>query len=69
MYCVDCTCGHQIESEATILTCAHCQRVIAIEWPARDNTAARPTAIGGGNFRGRFESAAGGSVCEEQSAT
>lgn len=69
MYCVDCICGHPIESEASVLTCAHCQRVIVIEWRARDNSIDRPAIIRGLKFYGRFESAPTGSIGEEQSTT
>jgi predicted RNA-binding Zn-ribbon protein involved in translation (DUF1610 family) len=35
VYCVDCFCGHHIESESTTFTCPECHRVIVIEWSAR----------------------------------
>lgn len=69
MYWVDCICGHPIESKATILSCAHCQRVIIIEWPAWDNTVDRPVITCGLKFYDRFESAPTGSIVEEQSTT
>ena len=69
MYHVDCICGHPIESKATILACVHCQRVIGIEWPARDNTANRPRVIHGLKLCNQLESAPTDSIGEEQSTT
>ncbi len=67
MYYVDCICGHPIESKATILTCAHCQRVMVIEGPARDNTADRAVIIRGLKLCGEFESAATEATTQKRS--
>ena len=69
MYHVDCVCGYSIESKATILACAHCQRVIVIEWPACDNALDRAAILRGLKLWSQFESAATGSIGEEQSTT
>jgi hypothetical protein len=34
VYCVQCLCGHLIESESEILCCPVCERQIVIEWAA-----------------------------------
>jgi hypothetical protein len=36
VYCVECICGHHIESEMPTVTCPACQREVQIEWPARE---------------------------------
>jgi hypothetical protein len=34
VYCVECLCGHHIESDADMLICPSCHRLVVIEWPA-----------------------------------
>jgi hypothetical protein len=34
VYCVECICGHRIESATNNLICPGCQRLVVIEWPA-----------------------------------
>ena len=36
VYCVECVCGHYIESESKILECPVCHRGVVMEWPARE---------------------------------
>jgi hypothetical protein len=36
VYCVECLCGHHLESESKELVCPGCQRQIVIEWPAQE---------------------------------
>jgi hypothetical protein len=48
VYCVECLCGHHIESETNTLTCPGCQRLVQIEWSAGEeeqekSSAAAPT--------------------------
>jgi hypothetical protein len=33
VYCVECICGHHIESATSTLICPGCQRLVVIEWP------------------------------------
>jgi hypothetical protein len=45
VYCVECLCGHHIESEADTLICPSCHRLVVIEWPAaeeEEHSAAEP---------------------------
>jgi hypothetical protein len=69
VYYVDCICGHPIESEAIMLICSHCQRLIVIDWPARGNTVDRPPSIHGLKLCSQFESAPTGSISEEPSTS
>lgn len=36
LYCVECICGHYIESETNILICPGCQRQVVIDWHNRE---------------------------------
>jgi hypothetical protein len=50
LYCVECVCGHYIESETNTLICPGCQRLVLIDWQDREpvddreRNAAAPTA-------------------------
>jgi phage FluMu protein Com len=34
IYCVQCTCGYQIETEHKEAKCPRCNRAIQLDWPA-----------------------------------
>ena len=36
LYCVECICGHYIESETDTLICPGCQRLVVIDWKNRE---------------------------------
>jgi hypothetical protein len=36
LYCVECICGHYIESETNTLICPGCQRLVIIDWHNRE---------------------------------
>ena len=36
LYCVECICGHYIESETNTLMCPSCQRLVVIDWHNRE---------------------------------
>jgi hypothetical protein len=35
LYCVECICGHYIESETNTLICPGCRRMVVIDWHNR----------------------------------
>jgi hypothetical protein len=45
LYCVECICGYDIESETNILICPGCQRLVVIEWPAQADSNPTPDNI------------------------
>ncbi len=36
LYCVECICGHYIESETNTLICPGCERLVVIDWHNRE---------------------------------
>jgi hypothetical protein len=36
LYCVECICGHYIESDTNTLICPGCQRLVVIDWHNRE---------------------------------
>ena len=32
VYCLECVCGHEIETQNPLLNCPACGRVLAIQW-------------------------------------
>jgi hypothetical protein len=45
LYCVECICGYDIESETNTLICPGCQRLVVIEWPAQPDSNRTPENI------------------------